>query len=433
MPAEPLSYIIRSQVRLITSTALLCAAVSFLVQVVVTRAVAPAALLAGLTGALLGGLGGLILARTETPRGQSIPESERFPAAASAAADGGLAGQQDVLSSALAAMSDGVLLFGVGGNVLFSNAAARHLLHLDAGSSGVDRQEVALGDDRVSALAARALHGEIATETLQLDDGGSTVRMHAAPLGGAGEGAVVVLHDMTEARRLDRVRQEFVANASHELLTPIGTVRALADTLARGGMEDRKTARRFLKQLRVEADRLTALARDLVDLAQAQADELRLDLKPTDVSEVIAMVLERLHTTAVRAGVTLEAVWGASPPPVLADSARLEQVLINLAHNAVKFSGKGGRVTINTEAVGDDVLIHVADNGVGIAAADLERIFERFYKVRGATGSAGGTGLGLAIVRHLVGAMQGDVSAESQVGRGSTFTVRLRRGDVAPS
>jgi len=164
-----------------------------------------------------------------------------------------------------------------------------------------------------------------------------------------------------------------------------------------------------------------------VDLAQAQADELRLDLKPTDVSEVIATVLERLHAPASRAGVTLDAVWGASPPPVLADAARLEQVLINLAQNAIKFTGAGGRVTLTTEARQDDLLIRVADTGVGIAPDDLARIFERFYKVRGAAGSAGGTGLGLAIVRHLMAAMQGAVTAESQPGRGSTFTVTLQR------
>ncbi|HEV7215517.1 MAG TPA: ATP-binding protein [Chloroflexota bacterium] len=432
MPAEPSSLAVRLQFRLITATALTCAAVSFLVQEVSVRAVAPA-LAAALAGAILGGLGGLILARTVAqPLGRSLPAAEPLPSPITAAAESERALQNDALSAALEAMADGVLLVGIDGNAVYSNPAARNVLHLGAVSSDAAMASEALGDGRVSSLAARALRGETVTATLQLDGEGSTVQIDASPLGGTGKGALVLLHDVTEARRLDRVRQEFVANASHELLTPIGTVRALADTLARGGMEDRKTARRFLKQLRVEADRLTALARDLVDLAQAQADELRLDLMPTDVSEVIATVLERLHTTATRAGVTLDAVWGSSPPPVLADSARLEQVLINLANNAIKFSANGGRATISTEVLDADVLIHVTDNGVGIAPADLERIFERFYKVRDATGSAGGTGLGLAIVRHLVGAMHGAVSAESQLGRGSTFTVRLRRGDVAP-
>lgn len=434
MPDEVQAPVPHPKVRLVTGAALICAAVPFLVQLAISRAVAPAALLAALAGALLGALGGLILARTERPhRDHPATATEPSREEPSTAAGGVGARQQDVLSAALEAMSDGVLLFGPRGDVVVSNAAARRLLHLDAGSVGSDAWGAALSESRVSSLAARALRGEMATETLALSDVGSTVRLHAAPLDGAAEGAVVVLHDLTEAQRLDRVRQEFVANASHELMTPIGTVRALADTLARGGMEDRKTARRFLKQLRVEADRLTALARDLVDLAQAQADELRLDLRPTDVSEVIAIVEERLQATAVRTGVELEAIWGAAPPVVLADPARLEQVLINLAHNAIKFSGKGGRVTISTESVGDDVLIHVADNGVGIAPADLERVFERFYKVRGATGAVGGAGLGLAIVRHLVGAMHGAVDAESQVGRGSTFTVRLHRADAAPS
>jgi two-component system, OmpR family, phosphate regulon sensor histidine kinase PhoR len=342
-----------------------------------------------------------------------------------------VAPQGDVLASVLNAMLDGVLLLDGAGHITYGNAAARRLLLVGAGTDAADEKQTTfvLPDERLAAIAGRALRGETLDETLELEAGRRTMRVSAAPLDGGGVGAVLVLHDMTEARRLDRVRQEFVANASHELMTPIGTVRALADALARGGMEDRKAARRFLKQLRVEADRLTALARDLVDLAQAQADELQLELRPTDVAEVIATVLERLHARAAKADVSLEALWEDRPPLVLADAARLEQVLLNLVQNAIKFTGSGGKVTIATETHGAELLIRVSDTGVGIAEADLPRIFERFYKVRGATGSAGGTGLGLAIVRHLVGAMQGEVTVTSEVGHGSAFTVALRRAD----
>jgi signal transduction histidine kinase len=335
-----------------------------------------------------------------------------------------------VLASVLNAMLDGVLLLDATGHVSYANAAARHLLPLDSDTDAANETAIVLPDDRLTAIAGRVLAGETLDDTLELQAGQQTVRISAAPLDGGGVGAVIVLHDMTEARRLDRVRQEFVANASHELMTPIGTVRALADALARGGMEDRKAARRFLKQLRVEADRLTALARDLVDLAQAQADELQLELKPTDVAEVIATVLERLHASAAKAHVSLDALWEARLPLVLADAARLEQVLINLVQNAIKFTGDGGKVTIATETQGTELLIRVSDTGVGIATDDIPRVFERFYKVRGATGSAGGTGLGLAIVRHLVGAMHGSVTVKSEIGQGSTFTVALRRADT---
>jgi two-component system, OmpR family, phosphate regulon sensor histidine kinase PhoR len=344
--------------------------------------------------------------------------------------DARVAPQGDVLASVLNAMLDGVLLLDGAGQVTYGNATARRLLLADDRTDTAGETAIVLPDERLAAIAGRALRGETLDETLDLHAGRQSVRVSAAPLDGGGAGAVLVLHDLTEARRLDRVRQEFVANASHELMTPIGTVRALADALARGGMEDRKAARRFLKQLRVEADRLTALARDLVDLAQAQADELQLELRPTDVGEVIDTVLERLHARAAKAHVSLDALWDARPPLVLADAARLEQVLLNLAQNAIKFTARGGKVTIATETRGAELLIHVADTGVGIAVDDLPRIFERFYKVRGATGSAGGTGLGLAIVRHLVGAMHGDVTVRSEVGRGSTFTVALRRADA---
>ncbi|HEY8744083.1 MAG TPA: ATP-binding protein [Chloroflexota bacterium] len=412
-------------------TAAACAVGSLVTVLAVTRGDVPAVLLAAVVGAILGGGAGLLLAQVQVKALIGIAAA-RQPIADAEGAAARLIQQPDVLSTVLSAMLDGVVLLDADGRLVFSNATARRLLPVRADGAMSDGDPVPrFMDERFRAMAKRALQGEILDETVELDDGRQTLRLHAVPLARDSAGVVLVLHDMTEARRLDRVRQEFVANASHELLTPIGTVRALADTLARGGMEDRKAARRFLKQLRVEADRLTALARDLVDLAQAQADELRLDLKPTDVSEVIATVLERLHTPAAKAGVTLDAIWGASPPPVLADAARLEQVLINLAQNAIKFTGAGGRVTLTTEARQDDVLIRVADTGVGIAPDDLARIFERFYKVRGASGSAGGTGLGLAIVRHLMAAMQGAVTAESQPGRGSTFTVTLRRAHTA--
>ena len=425
----------RLRLLLVTGTTAACCIVPLVTVLVVTRGDVPAGLLAAVIGVLLGSICGLAVAQWErTARRHLVPASDAGPAVDEHSlvdptnAVALFARQHDVLTSVLSAMLDGVLLLDARGRLVFSNATARRLLPAESDLTVTDGDlALTFKDDRLATMAERALLGETLDETLNLDDGRLTLRLHAVPLAGDGAGVILVLHDMTEARRLDRVRQEFVANASHELLTPIGTVRALADTLARGGMEDRKAARRVLKQLRVEADRLTALARDLVDLAQAQADELRLDLKPTDVSEVIATVLERLHAPASRAGVTLDAVWGASPPPVLADAARLEQVLINLAQNAIKFTGAGGRVTLTTEARQDDLLIRVADTGVGIAPDDLARIFERFYKVRGAAGSAGGTGLGLAIVRHLMAAMQGAVTAESQPGRGSTFTVTLQR------
>ena len=421
------------------ATAAACAVGSLVTVLVVTRGDGLAALLATVVGAILGAVTGLLLAQMQVSALIGLTAARKPPSAQAEQTNAGaedaaarFTQQQDVLSTVLSAMLDGVVLLDANGRLVFRNATGRRLLPVAADADVADGDPAMLfQDERFRAMTERALQGETLDETVELDDGRQSLRLHAVPLAGNGGGVVLVVHDMTEARRLDRVRQEFVANASHELLTPIGTVRALADTLARGGMEDRKAARRFLKQLRVEADRLTALARDLVDLAQAQADELRLELKPTDVSEVIATVLERLHTPAAKAGVTMDAIWGASPPPVLADAARLEQVLINLAQNAIKFTGAGGRVTLTTEARQDDVLIRVADTGVGIAADDLARIFERFYKVRGATGSAGGTGLGLAIVRHLMAAMQGAVAAESQPGRGSTFTVTLRRADTA--
>lgn len=379
------------------------------------RAGAGVALLTAVGAALFGAAVVLLVARI-TPSGKAVNITPPPT-------------QPTTLATVLNAMLDGVLLLEADSTVSFSNPAARRLLHLDSD----DAHDAEPGpcqplDNRLAGLVEQALSGAAVDTTLDVPDGERLLRCHVAPLNDVQRRAVVVLHDLTELRRLDRVRQEFVANASHELLTPIGTVRALADALARGGLDDKKVARRFLKQLRVEADRLTALARDLVDLAQAQADELQLELKATDVNEVIAVVLERLSARAAKAGVTLNAAWENLPPPVFADAARLEQVLVNLVQNAIKFTPAGGRIDIATLARDTVVNIRVRDTGVGIAASDLPRVFERFYKVRGAS-AIGGTGLGLAIVRHLMGAMHGEVTVESELGEGSTFTVTLQRAD----
>ena len=338
------------------------------------------------------------------------------------------ADQRDTLSAVLAAMADGVVVLDAGTRVRLSKPAATGMLAAGA-CTGRLFAEVA-GEGALLAVAQRALRRERAEATVELA-GGRVLRAAAAPLARRGEGAVLVLHDLSESRRLERARQQFVANASHELLTPVGTVGALVDALAEGALEDPETARRFLGHLRVETARLADLARDLLDLAQAQAGDLQLAIEPTDVGRVAETVLQRLRPRAAQAGVALELRADAAPP-ALADAARLEQVLLNLVHNALKFTPQGGRVTVGLALVADEVVLSVADSGVGIPPAELPRVFERFYKVRATAtaGVAGGTGLGLAIARHLVQAMGGRIWAASELGGGSTFSIALPRAEA---
>jgi two-component system, OmpR family, phosphate regulon sensor histidine kinase PhoR len=248
----------------------------------------------------------------------------------------------------------------------------------------------------------------------------------------------VLIEDASELYRLRRIRTEFIDNLSHELRTPLATVRLLVESLA---MELERTGgaarvREQVAKIDVETGHLVQMVSELVDLAAIEQGEAPLRLVSVDPNAVVERVLDRVRTFADRQGVTLTAVLhdDAGTRTIRADEERLGQMLLNLVHNAVKFTEPGGSVEVRTRVEGDKLLVEVADTGIGIGRADLARVFERFYKAdRARTGSSGGTGLGLAIARHIAERQGGRISAESVIGKGSTFTVALpRRGSADP-
>jgi two-component system phosphate regulon sensor histidine kinase PhoR len=238
-------------------------------------------------------------------------------------------------------------------------------------------------------------------------------------------GAVGILHDVTQLRRLEAVRREFVANASHELQTPITAIRAMAETLLAGGRADPALTDRFLQDLEKQASRLGALVRDLLDLASVEAGVHSHGSGMVAVSEVASGVAEQLRSLAEQRQVAVELDVPADLT-VGCDWASLSRVLSNLLDNAIKYTEAGGRAGVTASRADDVVSITVWDTGIGIPSTDLERVFERFYRVdKGRSRELGGTGLGLAIVKHLAEAVGGRVSVESQLGKGSRFTVAL--------
>ncbi len=261
----------------------------------------------------------------------------------------------------------------------------------------------------------------------------------AVPL--ADHGLVLSLHDVTPLRRIERVRRDFVANLSHELRTPLTSIKLLSETLTGGGA-DEGTMRDFARQIEREADHLTQLVSELLDLATIESGEVQLDLEPTRPDEVVDVCLDRIRPVAERRDVRVRPL---DPPAgdvyVMADATRLGQALLNLAHNAVKYSHRNGEVRIGWGVVdGARVRFSVSDDGIGVPEAHRPRIFERFYKVdrsrardRGFEDEGASAGLGLSIVRHLAEAHGGTVGLESEDGVGSTFWIEVPVVDRGPA
>ena len=349
--------------------------------------------------------------------------------------------ERDRLGRILEAMEEGVLVLDSRRVVVMANPAARVLLL----SAELPSDEGARKGFSAAPLEGKSLlevvrsasMDTVVGETLTTERPASgeitldrprfrRLLVHAAPLSADGGGALVVLVDVTEIRRLEAIRKDFVANVSHELRTPLTAVRTALETAQGILTQDPAAASRFLAIADRQTERLTTLVRDLLDLSRIEAGKLALVLAPVDTAEVAAEVVALFQVAASRRQLRLSVQVPAELPPVQADREALVQVLTNLLENAVKYCEERGTVTLRGHRLDGQVCLVVEDSGPGIAPKHLPRLFERFYRVdAGRSRERGGTGLGLSIVKHLVEAMDGEVSVESEPGRGSRFSVRL--------
>jgi len=292
----------------------------------------------------------------------------------------------------------------------------------------------AFGSAPLDAVARAAIgaHEPVVGEAQLGHLGSRSFQVDAVPLPGGG--LVLALHDITALRRMERVRRDFVANISHELRTPLTSVKLLAETLASGIADDEATARDFAMQIEREVDHLAQLVDELLDLTMIESGEERLAIEALDPAEVVRSVADRIGPVAERRDISVR----VHPVPdadlqVAADPTRLSQALLNLAHNAVKYSHPGGEIRLGWEGRDGTIRLLVADDGIGIPRAHQARIFERFYKVDRSRArlaaedglSSGSAGLGLAIVRHIAEAHGGQVGLESVENEGSTFWIEL--------
>ncbi len=337
------------------------------------------------------------------------------------------------MEALLTHMADGVLIVDGNEQVLQANPAAERLLATRTGSAAPRTLADFARDHEVVDLVRTArLNNRDGERVLDVALNREPVRVVATPVQeSGGEWVVILLQDLSSIQAADTVRREFVANVSHELRSPITSMKALAETLQGGAVDDPAVRDDFLGRIETEADRLAQMVEELLELARIEAGRDRLERRHCDLDEIVRRAADRLRPQAERTKLHLDAPPEDAHTEIQADPEMLDRVITNILHNAVKFTPSGGRIAARVDRSAGRVLLSIEDSGVGIAAKDLPRLFERFYKADRSR-SGGGTGLGLAIARHLVDRHDGEIWAESPgPEQGATFFISLP--DTVPS
>jgi two-component system phosphate regulon sensor histidine kinase PhoR len=340
----------------------------------------------------------------------------------------------------LGAMEEAVVAVDQRHRLLFANASANQLFGLDASSVGRLVPELIRSPHVQDAVEASlrlasptAFNGEVMLTSWEAPARSHqrVLSVRGTPLpGGPSSGAVLVFHDVSELRRLERTRQDFVANASHELKTPLASIKAFTETLLDWALHDESVNVRFLERIDEQAMRLNQLILDLLSLARLESGEAGFDHRPHSLIPILEPCVEAHRGRAETKNLRLSFEPGdvGEEIQVFADDEAIRQIVDNLVDNAIKYTPEGGSVRVSCYADGNTVSIEVADTGIGIPREDLPRIFERFYRVdKARSRELGGTGLGLSIVKHLMQSIGGQIDVTSRAGSGSKFTVELPR------
>jgi len=336
------------------------------------------------------------------------------------------------LESVVEHLADGIIIVDAEGRVALMNLAAETLLGIKRMSSiGRSYAEV-LRDYELAAVVREGQSIPLAdaaptTTIIEMGLPRRWVQAFSYPIpSGEPRLTLVVLRDVTELRRTEAVRRDFVANVSHDLRTPIASLKALVETLLDGALDDQSVARDFLSRMEIEVDDLVRLVEQLLQLSRVEAGQLELRRSPGAVGDVIRRVAERMQAQATLKEVEIVVDIPPDLPDAEFDAERIEQVLVNLMQNAIMFSPRRGRITMSVSCEGNEIVVAVADRGPGLDPSDVERVFERFYKADRSR-AASGSGLGLAIAKHMVQLHGGRIWVENDFGRGATFKFSLPR------
>jgi len=331
-----------------------------------------------------------------------------------------------LFESTLGNMNDGILIADYKGIVTLTNKTVCQIFHIEEGNAVNRSLAEVIRDYRINELFEKCSNSK-QQETVSFETGPEKnfIQCIATPLDPEIPGSILFLfQDLTRIRQLEIIRRDFVSNVSHELRTPLTSIKLITETLQDGAIDDPAIARNFIEKMNNEVDNLTQLVEELLELSKIESGRVPLEKRLIKPEDFIKAACERMDLQAKRAGLHLVNLVKSKLPKTLVDPTRLEQVLVNLIHNAIKFSPPGGQIVVNAYEDSEYIVYSVKDTGKGIHPKDLERIFERFFKTDRSR-SERGTGLGLSISRHLVEAHNGTIWAESQPGQGSTFFFKI--------
>ncbi|KAF0119199.1 MAG: two-component system OmpR family phosphate regulon sensor histidine kinase PhoR [bacterium] len=326
----------------------------------------------------------------------------------------------------LSSVIEGVLAIDINEKVILFNSALEEIFNLSKDKViGKFFWEVVRNNELNELLKDTVKEGKLQTKELSLFFPEERIfQVHVLPIKGEEDiaGAVAVLYDITEIKRLERLRVEFVANVSHELRTPLTAIKGFIETLKDGAIDDPQNNRRFINIIETHAERLNSLINDLLELSKIESREIRMDFQPVNLRELIEDIAANFKELIRQKGHTIEIDFSSNFPEVKVDLEKMEQVFNNLLDNAIKFTPENGRIIIRGIDRKEDIEIQVSDTGIGIPEEHLPRVFERFYRVdKARSRELGGTGLGLSIVKHIIQAHGGKAGVESEPGKGSKF------------